>query len=140
MTADLAQAARLERDSRERNYPKSVASGTLTADEATIDFQAWHCIVHFLETGDFRSIDAGGIDERTVVGWAKAQAAADKAVASTAQALAAAQGDDAKVQRLTARLAQLRAIARAVTSQRGLIEAINRSFRDQRQQQQDKAA
>jgi hypothetical protein len=141
MTDALAQAARRELESREKNYPKSVASGKLTADEATIDFQAWHCICAWLETGQFRAIDAGGVDGLTVVGWALAEAAADKAVITTGDALkvAEAEGDEAKAQRLTQRGAALRLIARKVARQHALIASINLALRE-RQRQQAKAA
>lgn len=132
--ADLVAAARFELESRERNYPALVASGKLTADEATIDFQAWHCIAGFIATGRFQACDAGAVDGLTVVGWALAEAAADRAVANTAQAQAGAKGDDAKLQRLAGRLEALQLIAARVRRQHALVDSINRRFREDRQQ------
>lgn len=140
--AELVAAARFEVDQRERHYPGMVASKKLTADEATVDFQAWHCILGFLESGQFYSIDAGGVDGRTIVDWALAEAAANRAVTVTRDALAKAVGeeDEAKAQRLEARLEGLRLIARKVSRQHALIASINAEFRARRQSQAQAAA
>lgn len=131
MTA-LAAAARREVASRAKHYPALVAAGKLTADDATIDYQAWHCILGFVESGQFHSIDGGGIDGRTLVGWPRAQAAADRAVAEVARAQADAAGNDAKAERLAARLAQLKLIADMVRRRHALIDSINRRLRADR--------
>jgi hypothetical protein len=148
--ADLAAAARFEADSRERNYPGMIALGDITADEATEDFQAWSTIAVWLETGHFVSgnIDAAGGEKtglssiRTVVDWLLCEQAADRAVVSTnqAQTTAAESGDQAKADRLGVRLDGLRAIARKVSRMRADVEALNRAFREERRQQQAKAA
>jgi hypothetical protein len=129
---DLVAAARFEIESRERHYPALIQSQKMTAEAATVDFQAWHCIAQLLETGTFTSIDAGGADGTTRVGWQECVKAADQACASTAQAIAAAKGDDAKVKRLTARLDALRAIARRVGRMARLVAGINEEFRARR--------
>jgi hypothetical protein len=126
---DLFAAAAHEVSARDRHYPASVASGKLTGDEATVDFQAWHVILTLLQTGHFESIAAGGIDGQTVIGWAQAQDAADLAVKRTAQALAAAEGGSDKAQLLDVRLQQLRAIAALVARRRALFESLNTQLR-----------
>jgi hypothetical protein len=148
--ADLATAARFEADSRERNYPGMVARQEINADEATEDFQAWSTIAHFLETGHFQSgnIDAADgaradlSDIRVVVDWLLCEQAADRAVVSTTQAqtTAADSGDQPKADRLGVRLDGLLAIARKVSRMRADVEALNRAFREERQQQQRAAA
>lgn len=138
----LYEVARAEVAAREKHYPAAVASAKMTADEATLDFQAWTLIAGWLATGRFESIAAGGIDGQTIVDWALAEAAAERAVAVTTDRLAEAQAEakDDRADRLTLRIAQLRAIARMVTRQRAQVDAINRKFREQRQQQGRKAA
>jgi hypothetical protein len=133
MTAtDLASAARSEADRRARKYPALVASEKLSADEATIDYQAWHAIAVWLETGQFRTIDQGGANGATIVGWPEAEAAADRALADvTRKALAAT--DDAKRDRLNTRGAALRVIAGKVRLHRQLVESINAEFAARRE-------
>jgi hypothetical protein len=146
----LAAAARFEADSRERNYPGMIANGDITADEATEDYQAWAAIAAWLETGRFTSgnIEAAAgakanlCDIRVVVDWLLCEQAADRAVVSTnqAQTTAAESDDTAKADRLGVRLDGLRAIARKVSRMRADVEALNRAFRTERQQQQRAAA
>jgi hypothetical protein len=153
----LAAAAREEVALRERKYPALVASGKLSDDEATIDYQAWHVIARLMETGQYRSIYAGGIDGQTEVGWLLAEQAAERTVTVVERALDEARAaqvgsdgaatevrdpvsTDTKVAKLDQRLAQLRAILRIVARQRAQVEAINREFRRRREQERGKAA
>lgn len=133
--ADLADVARGEVASREKHYPALVASAKMTPDEATVDFQAWHAIAGWLENDRFESIGAGGIDGLTIVDWALAEAAADRAVAVTTDQLTRADqgGDGRKAAALGGRLAALRAIARRVGAMRASIDSMNRTARERRQ-------
>lgn len=138
----LAAFARFELESRQRNYPRSVANGKLPADQATIDFQAWHVITVWLETGRFVSIDAGGVDHRTIIGWAACERAANQALKTTGEAQASAleAGDKAKADRLEARLGGLRLIAAAVAAGRRQIDLLNQALRARRDQPKEIAA
>jgi hypothetical protein len=128
----LAEAAQHEIDLRARQYPLLVANSKLSADEATIDFQAWHVIRDYLGTGAYKPVDAGGVDGLTVVDWLLAEAAGDRAVATADAALGQAradpQQDDAKIARRSARVEQTKAIAGIVRRQRAAIESLNRQL------------
>jgi hypothetical protein len=147
--AELAAAAAAEVASRDKHYPARVASRKMTADEATLDFQCWHMIAHWLETGRFLSGNIAAADARAdlsdirvVVDWLLCEQAADRAVVSTSQALndAAESGDSAKADRLGVRLDALRQIARQVGQQRRTVEMLNRALRDRRDAQRKKEA
>lgn len=125
--AELVKAAAFEVEVRERVYPKLVANGKLTADEATIDFQAWTLILDFVDTGQLRSIDTGGVNGRTVVDWVLCEAAAQRALdALTADAEAAELAGEAKAARLWERRANVNLILGMVSRRRASVEHINR--------------
>lgn len=127
--ADLAKAARFEVQLRADRYPLLVANSRMGEDEATVDYQAWHCIAVWLETGRFTSIDGGGIDGQTVISWARAEDAAVKGLAAVDRLIAKASED--KAASLHGRRWALAQIVRLVTAQRQLIETLNREFRGQ---------
>jgi hypothetical protein len=117
-----------------------MGSGKLTEDEATHDFQAWHCIAEFMESGRSPAgwFDASaGADKRAdcrlVVEWLLMEDAAIKAIATVRDALglAEARADAAKVERLGARLAALQLIRRRVSQERAQVERLNRIWREQ---------
>lgn len=150
--ADLVKAARFEVASREKNYPGLVASGKLGADEATVDFQAWHCIAEWLDRGrspaGWFDADAGadratdfGADCRIVVEWLLCEDACSRAIATVRGALgeANARADAAKADRLGRRLAALQLIAGKVGAQRRRVETLNRALREQRQHERKAA-
>lgn len=126
---DLHRAALVEADARGRRYPAQVASNRVDAADAQRDFQAWHCIAEWLKSG--RS-PAGFIDGAGTLAeeWAEMAAAADRAIASTAEAHAKAEqgDDDAKLDRLAARLVALRSIGADVARQRSLVETLNQAL------------
>jgi hypothetical protein len=127
---DLVAAARFELQRREASYPALVASGKLSADEATIDFQAWHCILGWLESGRFECVNAGGIDGQTIVDWALAEDAAERALTKITASAEKATADKAPA--LWARRAALHAIAGKVRLRRQTIEVLNRQFRERK--------
>lgn len=82
---DLVAAARYEIERRADAYPPLVVQGRLDPDAATLDFQAWHGIAEWLETGHCRLIgQAGGVntEEPTTIDWALLAGAADKGLAT----------------------------------------------------------
>jgi hypothetical protein len=123
---ELVAAVRYELVLREDKLPKRVASGKMTAEAAQVDYQAWHCILGFIETGQFRSIDGGGADGDTIVSWPEAVAAADKAAAAVLQQAQKAVGDKAPA--LWQRHAFLVAIQREVALRAGSIAWINQQL------------
>jgi hypothetical protein len=130
---ELVKAAAYEVDQRERHYPRLVKERRIGADEATIDFQAWSLILDFVDSGQLRPIEAGGIDGRTVVDWLLCEQVAQRSLEKlTADAEAAAAKGDAKADRLWHRRADVAAIARMVTLRRQSIETINKRLRAER--------
>lgn len=92
----LIETAQFERDRRAERYPALVQDGKLGEDEATLDWQCWHVIAAWFETGTFTPIYEGGADERTAVDWALAEDAAAKALAKVkAKASSLAESDPA---------------------------------------------
>lgn len=145
---DLAEAARFEVASRDRNYPGLVASGKLGAAEASHDFQAWHCIAEWLDSGrspaGWFDAEAGAertADCRLVVEWLLCEDACSRAIATVRDALADARAKPAaaKADRLGRRLDALQRVADKVGAQRRRVETLNRALREQRQHERQAA-
>lgn len=82
---DLIDAAAFERDRRERKLPLLVRAGKLTAEEANLDYQAWHCIAEWLRAGQCSLIGGwAGVAEPpvAVLSWQRLEDAAAKALAA----------------------------------------------------------
>lgn len=137
---ELAAVARFEFDRRARKYPALVASGVKSAQDATVDFQAWAAIAAWLERGQLPTLDDGGIDRKTWIGWAECEAAAAEAVAATAKAINDPETAPEKRPRLHQRLAALDTIHRQLGQHRRAVDWLNREFRALRAPHQDKAA
>lgn len=105
MTArpDLAPIAARELALRERDWPKAVAAGAMTQDQADADLAAWRAIAELLEHGQVE----------TSLTWAELTAALLTAQDRRIEAVIAAKGSD-KEARLEARLGGVVACRRAV--------------------------
>lgn len=138
--AELAGAARAEVAYREKKFPLLVANSGLTAEAATVDYQAWTIIAGWLAGGHFVSLDSGGAGGTTRVGWPECDEAAARAANTLLRSAldAEAQGTDQgteKAARLWKRQLAVAKIARKVSLRRQSIDDLNAHFQRQRGEQ-----
>lgn len=135
-TTDLVAAAQFEIEQRERRYPQLVARGRT---ELLADFQAWCVILKWLATGVFESLDCGGADGNTRIGWPECQAAAEAAV-RTRTAWADGEPDQAQREARQQHRSAIAEIAVRVARRRETIDELNAHFAAQRTKGGRKAA
>ncbi len=81
----LADAAAFERDRRAASYPGLVGDGSLDAEQALVDFQAWFVIADWLDKGHCRLLHGwgGSVDDpKTILSWQLLEDCAGKALAA----------------------------------------------------------
>lgn len=132
LTRSLLAAARFELATRAERYPRLVVDGRLDADVATLDWQAWHAICDWLDSGTSRLLGlAGGVntDKPRTIDWDLLDSSATKAVASVQRSLAKAPDGDARAA-LVNRLALVEAIAERVRHQRLTLATLTGQLRE----------
>lgn len=128
----LAEAARAERDRRGEDYPPKLLAAPDKAEAMSIDYQCWHALAGFFETGRFAGFHGGAEPERDDapwISWPELDAAAERALASVDKSLAKREAEGTDAGELHVRRARLFCIHRIVARRRETIDLVNAHFR-----------
>lgn len=146
---DLIDQAAFERDRRERKLPARVANGEMSAEDANLDFQCWHCIEQWLREGQCKLIGGyGGSAEPpvNVLTWQRLEDAAHKALAALEAKISKAELSPGSADKPGA-LAVLRVrresvwlIHRILVNQRESVERFERQDQEARARRAERAA